>query len=73
MCVVCKDWQAGKLSNQEAIRNLGELINTEIETDEQAAQLEHYINVFDKVMDKEVPFSDSDEELDQKWHEENHE
>lgn len=67
MCIVCKDWELGKLTSKEALRALGELISGAKEKEK-----EHLFKVSEKILDKEVPLSENDEELDQKWHEETH-
>lgn len=67
MCIVCRDWEAGKLTSKEALQNLGELIQAAKEDEK-----EHYFEVSEKILDKEVPLSETDEELDQTWHEETH-
>jgi len=66
MCIVCVEWEKGKLTSTEALRNLGEMIAVD------SKEKEHYLKVSGKILDKEVPMDDTDEELDQKWHEENH-
>ena len=48
MCLVCKEWQAGKLTSKEALDALGELIDTDINGKE------HYFEVADKILDKEI-------------------
>lgn len=68
MCVVCKDWEKGKLTNKEALDAIGELASTS----DDKIQTEHYLDVADKIMDKEVPLADADAELDRSWHEENY-
>jgi hypothetical protein len=67
MCVVCSDWEKGKLTSKEALRNLGEMIATGTEKEKK-----HYFEVSEKILDKEVPMNDTDSELDQSWHEETH-
>jgi hypothetical protein len=42
MCNICKDWELGKLSIQEARRNLGEAIASGAKTDE---ELVHFFEV----------------------------
>jgi hypothetical protein len=66
MCIVCLEWEKGKLTSREALRNLGEMIAAD------SKDTEHYLKVSEKILDKEVPMGDTDDELDQKWHEENH-
>lgn len=65
MCIVCVEWQAGKLTNKEALRNLGEMISTQQDNS-------HYYGVVDKIMEKELPSSDLDNEMDAAWHRETH-
>lgn len=67
MCKVCVEWEAGKLTNKEALDSLGTLIKSS-----KRKESLHYLSVVDKILDKEVPMSDTDEELDRKWHEETH-
>lgn len=69
MCIACKDWEAGKITSQEALRNLGEMISS---VDENSEEREHYLDASEKILDKEVPFIDTDSELDKSWHDENH-
>jgi len=55
MCVVCTDWIKGKMTSQEALRALGEMINS---NDKKDGKNSHYFEVVDKIMEKEVPFKD---------------
>lgn len=64
MCLVCSQWQLGKLSNKEALSNLGEMIVSGGKTD-------HYYEVVDKIMEKELGSSVSNDEMDLAWHKEN--
>lgn len=59
MCVVCTDWLKGKMTSEEALRALGELIQ---ENDEYSAKNNHYFDVVDKILDKEVPFNENDQD-----------
>ena len=65
MCIVCKEWKAGKLNNKEAIFALGELMSAA-----SGKQMAHYSKVLDKIMEKEVPVGESDSDLDKLWQEE---
>lgn len=67
MCIVCTEWQAGKLTNKEALHNLGELIGTET-----GAKSSHYYKVVDEVMEDEMGGTPVDQELDIAWHRETH-
>lgn len=48
MCRVCVDWNKGKLTVDEAFKNLDELL-VDIESDEDFA---HYIEVIKKISDE---------------------
>jgi hypothetical protein len=69
MCIVCRDWQLGRLTSKEALRNLGEMIFASEDKEEQA----HLWEISEKILDNEVPISDTDEELDKNWSDENQE
>lgn len=68
MCVICVEWQAGKLTSKEAFRNLGEIINS---TDDEETKF-HLFGLSEKILDKEVGETAADEELDAAWHTETH-
>lgn len=68
-CVVCREWELGKLTSKEALKNLGEMIQVEGTSKKES---KHYYDAVEKILDKEVPTSESDEELDKSWHEETH-
>lgn len=72
MCIVCKDWQSGKLTSREAMRNLGELIGMKGEADLDP-KIRHYYEAVEKIIDKEVPMPENDEELNHNWQEETQE
>lgn len=57
MCVVCTDWLRGKMTSAEALRALGEMITANPGD-------EHYFKASDRIMDKEVPFKESEKEID---------
>lgn len=50
MCLVCIQWELGKLTNEEARRNVGEFINVGTETKE---ELEHYLELVRKLQEDE--------------------
>lgn len=72
MCVVCKEWELGKLNSREAMKNLSELIGMRGEADRDP-KVRHYYEAIDKIIDKEVPFNEEDQELNKSWHDETHE
>lgn len=49
MCCVCVDWERGKMTNREALRALGEMIDTNGTYEEQ----EHYIDMTEKIEEEE--------------------
>ena len=65
MCLVCKDWQLGKLTNKEALRAIGEMVDS-------GENKEHLMRLAEKILDKEVPMGDDDGELNKSWHDETH-
>jgi hypothetical protein len=67
MCKVCVEWQAGRLTSKEALRNLGELLDSDSDL-----MVKHYYGVIEDIMDKEVPFVEEDKELEKIWHDETH-
>lgn len=57
MCIVCTDWIKGKMTSQEALRALGELMLGNSDRNESN---EHYFEVSEKIMSKEVPLNNDD-------------
>jgi hypothetical protein len=55
MCIVCTEWNAGKMSSKEALANIGEMIGDPNNTEE---YVEHLLGLSNKIVDKEVPFED---------------
>lgn len=71
MCLVCAEWKKGKLTNEEALRNLGEMIRAEKE--DNGEDNGHYYKVVDDIMEKELgKVQETDAELDARWHSENY-
>lgn len=51
MCIVCTDWLKNKMTNSEALRALGEMVDgAESGTPERT----HYIDILNKILDKEM-------------------
>ena len=61
MCIVCKDWKSGRLTNQEALKNLGELINS---IDEHSKENLHYVDLYEKILDNDLSIEDLDKNID---------
>lgn len=55
MCIVCLEWQKGKLTTTEAWRNLSEIMDADAEHGEDMA---HYWDVAEKLAEKLVEESD---------------
>jgi hypothetical protein len=55
-CIVCLEFEKGKLTSKEALSNLGEMINDNSTKEE----IEHYFEAANKIMDKEIPFEEWD-------------
>ena len=68
MCIICKEWQAGKLTSQEAFRAIGEFISSAEDMEEK----KHLFELSDKILDKDLP-SNVDSGLDDSWWKETHE
>lgn len=47
MCAVCKDWELGKLTWEEAFRNIGEMIEG---SKHDIEELEHLSKILGKIM-----------------------
>lgn len=48
MCMICADWQKGKLTNFEAMRNLQEMSNSTDSWEE----ISHYLDVAKEIKEK---------------------
>lgn len=66
MCLICVEWNAGRLTNKDAFRNLGESLRAATDQDEYD-QVDHLLELSNKIMDKEVPFEETDSEVDSLW------
>jgi hypothetical protein len=58
MCQICVDWAKGKMTSKEAYRALGELM---LGNSERSKENDHYFEVSEKIMAKEVPFTPDDQ------------
>ena len=48
MCLVCIEWQKGNLTNDEALRNIGEMVGT---TNQKSEERRHYFELAEKIKD----------------------
>jgi hypothetical protein len=62
MCIICKEWEKGKMTSKEALRAAGEIMYGTNEKD-----AKHAADLIEKIMVKEVPESQSDPEMDAEW------
>lgn len=66
MCLVCAQWELGKLTSKEALRNLGEVMSLD-----KSSQNDHYLAVVDAIMAKEVgELKIDNSETEHEWHDE---
>ena len=68
MCLICVQWNAGRLTNKEALRNLGEALTAATSNDEYG-NVEHLLDLSNRIIDREVPFEEIDSEVDSLWDE----
>ncbi len=54
MCVVCIEWEKGKMTSREALRALGEL----------RLKPEHLEVVVEKILQKEAPMTERDDNIE---------
>ncbi len=59
MCILCVEWEKNKMTSQEVYKAIGEMINTS----KDKAQAAHLQELSDKIMEKELPLTEADEEL----------
>lgn len=67
MCRICVEWELERMTAKEAFRAIGEEMLGKLDFKEQR----HLEELSDRIMDKEVPFEETNPELDQKWQDEN--
>lgn len=53
MCVICLEWQKGKLTDKEALRAFAEMANLD---PNEAKPDYHYYEMIDKILDKDETF-----------------
>lgn len=69
MCIICKEWEAERLTNEEAYRAIGEFVTTS-KTEE---EVQHLLDLSEKILEKLEPEPPVDEGLDADWWEQSHE
>lgn len=68
MCKICSDWEKGKLTAKDAMRNIGEVISSASKKD-----AKHLMDLSDRILDKDIPLKETDPVQDENWWKENHE
>jgi hypothetical protein len=68
MCSICDDLKTKKIDSKEAFKRIGDALQ---KADTKTTR--HLMSLSDTILDNEVPMSEKDEDLEKKWHEENHE
>lgn len=59
MCRICVEWEMGKLTTTDAMRNLGESLAVATDADDFKG-VEHLIELSDRLIDADVPFAERD-------------
>lgn len=64
MCIICAEWEKGKMTAKEAMGAIRETISVE--------NFEHLTNLTNRIIKKEVPdLKESDAEMDEEWERKN--
>lgn len=63
MCIICTEWQKQKLTSKEAFRAIGEILHTS----KDESQVEHLRDLSEKILQSEVPETQSNQEADEAW------
>lgn len=57
-CMMCVEYEKGKMTSKEALNNIGEMIGSTTNEDEIA----HLFELAGKIVDKELPFEEWDDD-----------
>lgn len=68
MCKICDDFKAKKITSKEAFEQIGDALRSA-----GSKTTRHLMDLSDTILDEDVPMTEKDEDLERKWHEENHE
>jgi len=55
MCILCKDWELGKLTSKEAFRNIGEIL---ISANDK--ELDHLFELSNRILDSDLDIKTED-------------
>jgi hypothetical protein len=62
-CYICSEWELGKMTEKEAYRALGEVL--QFETDQEAR--DHLFGLSERILDKENKLEEFNEQTDYLW------
>lgn len=68
MCIICTEWEKERLTTQEAFRALGEQIGTA----KTAEEKQHYMDLSDQILKKDLKEEEARDGLDAAWWNETH-
>lgn len=63
MCQICEDWESGQLSSKGAFKAIGDAMKTA----KTKKQMDHFHAVCDKILSKECPEPEVNEEEDERF------
>jgi hypothetical protein len=67
MCKTCKQFKLGELSSKEALKLLGDELSSQ-----DCRNKDHLWRAIDMIMDKELPQTQPDEEIESEWWKKTH-
>lgn len=59
ICIVCLDWQKGKITSKEAYRNIGEIFSSTKNKETKA----HLLDLSEIILEKELKSKDIDDKV----------
>lgn len=62
MCKICNQWNAKEISAQEAMDMIGQAFKTASDK-----QVDHLVELSSQILDEEVPMTQKNEALEEKW------
>ncbi len=68
MCDICKRWKAKKITSKDAMLEIGE----KLQAKPSARAVDHLLKLSEKILDHDVPLTESDPEADQRWWDSTH-
>lgn len=57
MCIICAEWEKGKMTSKEAFRAIGETMSTSTQ--------KHLEELSEKILSKEVPLTETNAEAEE--------